>query len=125
MLTGPQGDHFPANEDLEGAPDPAFDAKLERIEYAVNERPDRTFAFDEFGPLGIRPTGGSCWAEQSRPDRRPAAYRRAHGITYFHGCYSVGDDKLWGVNRRRKGIDHTWAALRSIRAARPDGARST
>ncbi|GGW55981.1 hypothetical protein FHS32_002417 [Streptomyces albaduncus] len=24
--------------------------------------------------------------------------------------------------RRRKGIDHTWAALRSIRAARPDGA---
>lgn len=38
------------------------------------------------------------------------------------GCYSVGDDKLWGVNRRRKGIDHTWAALRSVRDARPDGA---
>jgi hypothetical protein len=29
---------------------------------------------------------------------------------------------MWGINRRRKGIDHTWAALRSIRAARPDGA---
>ncbi|GII59704.1 hypothetical protein Pth03_80930 [Planotetraspora thailandica] len=37
----------------------------------------------------------------------------------IHGCYSVGDDLLWGVNRRRKGIDHTWAAMRSIRAARP------
>lgn len=35
---------------------------------------------------------------------------------------SVGDDLLGGVNRSRKGIDHTWAALRSIRAARPDGA---
>ncbi len=102
--------------------DPAFDAKLERVEYAVNERPGRSFAFDEFGPLGIRPTAGSCWAEQSRPDRLPATYGRTHGISYFHGCYSVGDDKLWGVNRRRKGMDHTWAALRSIRAARPDGA---
>lgn len=40
----------------------------------------------------------------------------------FHGCYSVGDDQMWGVNRRRKGIDHTWAAMRAIRAARPDGA---
>ncbi|ALM43534.1 hypothetical protein SFR_6919 (plasmid) [Streptomyces sp. FR-008] len=26
------------------------------------------------------------------------------------------------MNRRRKGIDHIWAALRTIRAARPDGA---
>lgn len=52
----------------------------------------------------------------------PTTYRRPHGITYFHGCYSVGDDQLWGVVRRRKGTDHTWAALRSIRAARPDGA---
>lgn len=34
----------------------------------------------------------------------------------------MGDDTLWGVNRRRKGIVPTWAALRSIRAARPDGA---
>ncbi len=38
------------------------------------------------------------------------------------GCYSVGDDRLWGVNRRRKGAANTLAALKSIRAARPDGA---
>lgn len=43
-------------------------------------------------------------------------------MTYFHGCYSVGDDGLWGVNRRRKGTANTLAALKSIRAARPDGA---
>jgi hypothetical protein len=38
------------------------------------------------------------------------------------GCYSIGDDTLWGVNRRRKGTTNSLAALRSIRAARPDGA---
>lgn len=43
-------------------------------------------------------------------------------IRYFHGCYSLGDDQLWGINRRRKGGSNTLAALQSIRAARPDGA---
>ncbi|MFH9299487.1 IS630 family transposase [Streptomyces sp. NPDC017520] len=120
-LLARRGITFQRTKTWKESPDPAFNAKLERIEYAVNERPDRTFAFEEFGPLGIRPTAGSCWAEQNRPDRLPGTYRRTQGITYFHGCYSVGDDKLWGVNRRRKGIAPTWAALRSIRAARPDG----
>ncbi|WP_309053686.1 transposase, partial [Streptomyces sp.] len=76
----------------------------------------------EFGPLGIRPTAGAGWAEQRRPDRLPATYHRTHGVRYFHGCYSVGDDRLWGVNRRQKGAVNTLAALKSIRAARPDGA---
>ncbi|MFB8115470.1 IS630 family transposase [Streptomyces sp. NPDC055962] len=102
--------------------DPDFDAKLDRFEYAINERPDLTFAFDEFGPLGIRPTAGSCWARKGRPDRLPATFHRPHGTTYFHGCYSVVDDTLWGVNRRRKGTANTLAALKSIRATRPDGA---
>ncbi|TMR10305.1 IS630 family transposase [Nonomuraea turkmeniaca] len=104
------------------SPDPDFDAKLDQIEYALTQRPERTFAFDEFGPLGIRPTAGTGWAPQGEPDRLPATYHRTHGVTYFHGCYSVGDDLLWGVNHRRKGSNHTWAALKSIRAARPDGA---
>jgi transposase InsO family protein len=43
-------------------------------------------------------------------------------VRYFHGCYSIGDDRLWGVNRRKKGAANTLAALKSIRAARPDGA---
>lgn len=49
--------------------------------------------------------------------------RRTHGIRYFHGCYSLGDDQLWGVIRARKGGSHSLAALKSIRAARPDGAK--
>ena len=43
-------------------------------------------------------------------------------MRYFHGCYSIGDDSLWGVNHRKKGAANTLAALRSIRAARPDRA---
>lgn len=117
-----RGISFQRTKTWKESPDPDFDTKLDRIEFALTERPDRTFALDEFGPLGIRPTAGSCWAPKVRPERLPATYRRTHGITYFHGCYSVGDDQLWGVVRRRKGIDHTWAALRSIRATRPDGA---
>ena len=90
--------------------DPDKDAKLDRIEYVTAHFPDRCFAFDQFGPLSIRPAHGSSWAERKRPARLPATYHRPHGIRYFHGCYSLGDDQLWGVIRARKGGDHTLAA---------------
>jgi transposase len=102
--------------------DPDKETKLDRIEYVSSHFPMRCFAFDQFGPLSIRPCHGSTWARESRPARLPATYHRTHGVRYFHGCYSLGDDQLWGVNRRRKGGDHTLAAIKSIRAARPDGA---
>lgn len=35
---------------------------------------------------------------------------------------SVGDDTLWGVKRHRKSTANSLAALKSIRAVRPDGA---
>lgn len=102
--------------------DPDKDTKLDRIEEVLGRFPDRCFGFDQFGPLSIRPCHGACWAPVTRPARLRATYRRTHGIRYFHGCYSVTDDQLWGVTRLRKGADHTLAALTSIRAARPDGA---
>jgi transposase len=102
--------------------DPDKEAKLDRIEEVTTRFPHRCFAFDQFGPLSIRPHHGSSWSPRTRPDRLPATYRRTHGIRYFHGCYSLGDDQLWGVMRRRKGGDHSLAAFQSIRAARPDRA---
>jgi hypothetical protein len=45
--------------------DPDFDAKLDRIEHVLDRFPDRVFAFDEFGPLGIRPTAGSGWVPRA------------------------------------------------------------
>jgi transposase len=103
--------------------DPGRDAKLDRIEHVTSRYPDRCFAFDQFGPLSIRPCHGTCWAPRKRPARLRATYHRAHGIRYYHGCYCLGDDQLWGVVRQRKGADHTLAALKSIRAARPGGYR--
>jgi hypothetical protein len=69
--------------------DPNKEAKLDRIEYVTSHFPGRCFAFDQFGPLSIRPCHGSVWAPRSRPDRLPATYRRTHGIRYFHGCSEV------------------------------------
>jgi transposase len=102
--------------------DPDRDAKLARIEHVTSNFPDRVFAFDEFGPLTIRPHGGATWAPVGRPDRLPANYHKLHGVRQFHGCYSIGDDTMWGVVRHRKGSANTLAALKSIRAARPDRA---
>jgi len=103
--------------------DPDRDAKLDRIEYVTSHYPDRCFAFDQFGPLSIRPCHGACWARRKKPARLRATYHRTHGIRYFHGCYGIGDDQLWGVVREHKGAGHTLAALKSIRAARPGGYR--
>ncbi len=98
--------------------DPDFDAKLDRIEEVTTRFPQRCFAFDQFGPLSIRPHHGGSWAPRSDPDRLPATYKRTCGIRYFHGCYRFADDQLWGVNRRREGADHTLSALKSVRARR-------
>jgi transposase len=102
--------------------DPDRDAKLARIEHVTNAFPDRVFAFDEFGPLTIRPHLGAGWTRKGHPDRLPANYHKLHGVRQFHGCYSIGDDTLWGVVRQQKSAANTLAALKSIRAARPDGA---
>jgi transposase len=121
-LLARRGITFQRTKTWKESTDPERDAKLDRIEHVLANFPDRTFAFDEFGPLGIRPTGGACWAERGRPDRVAATYHRTHGVTYFHGCYSIGDDTLWGINHRNKGTTNSLTALKSIRAARPDRA---
>ncbi len=121
-LLARRGVTFQRTKTWKESPDPDREAKLDRIEEVLDRFPDRVFAFDEFGPLGIRPTAGSGWAARKHPERVPATYHRTHGVRYFPGCYSVGDDRLWGVNHRRKGAVNTLAALKSIRAARPDGA---
>ena len=83
--------------------DPDRDAKLDRIEHVTSAYPDRCFAFDQFGPLSVRPCHGACWARRKHPVRFRATYHRTHGIRYFHGCYCVGDDQLRGVTREHKG----------------------
>jgi hypothetical protein len=76
--------------------DPDRDVKLDRIEQVTNTSPDRCFAFDEFGPLTIRPTGGRSWSPASHPQRVPASYHKLHGVRQFHDCDSIGDDHVGG-----------------------------
>lgn len=105
--------------------DPDRDAKLDRIEKVLDQHPDRCFAFDEFGPLAIRPVAGVAWAPVGSPQRQPANYNKHHGVRQFHGCYSIGDDLLWGVVHRQKSAANVLAALKTIRAAAPTAKRST
>jgi len=121
QLVAAHGVTFQRTKTWKESNDPDRDAKLDRIDQVIGEYPDRTFAFDEFGPLNIRPIQGSGWAPAGRPQRHPANYHKLHGVHQFHGCYSVGDDTMWGVVRQRKSAQNTLAALRTIRAARPDG----
>lgn len=101
--------------------DPDYDKKCARIEEVINNHPSRTFAFDEFGPLAIRPYAGSAWSQKGRPQRLPANYSKKDGTSQLHACYSVGDDTLWGVLHRRKSQRAVLRALKSIRDQRPDG----
>ena len=100
--------------------DPERDAKLDRIEEVLGAFPRRCFAFDEFGPLTIRPVAGAGWALAGRPPLIAANYHKVHGVRQFHGCYSIGEDVLWGVVRQRKSAANTLAALKSIRARHSD-----
>jgi transposase len=68
-LLGRRGITFQRTKTWKESTGPERDTKLDRIEHVLEHFPDRTLAFDEFGPLGIRPTGGACWAEQGRPDQ--------------------------------------------------------
>ncbi|WP_433304717.1 IS630 family transposase [Actinoplanes sp. CA-030573] len=122
LLLIKQGISFQRTKTWKESNDPQRDAKLARIDYVTTYFPQRVLAFDEFGPLAIRPQAGSGWAPKGHPRRLPANYHKLHGVRQFHGCYSVGDDHLWGVVRRRKSAANTLAALISIRRARPDGA---
>lgn len=84
---------------MEGAPDPERDAKLDRTEEVQEGFPDRVFAFDELGPLGIRPTAGPCWPKQGNERAR---IRSEKG-------------NRWEADRFQQQLDHTGTSNMSSR----------
>lgn len=74
-----------------------------------------TVAFDEFGPLEIRPQAGQSWRVSGRPQRHRATYHRLHGIRHWLAFYDVHDDKLWGYVRPRKRRQEVLEALKRMR----------
>jgi transposase len=111
---------FQATKTWKESPDPAREEKLARIEHVLSHERDRTFSFDEFGPLAIKPEGGQTWAPKRKPVRLRANYHKPHGTRQLFSWYSVGDDRLYGRIEVRKGAAPTLRALKAIRRLRPD-----
>ena len=118
-----EGITFQRTKTWKESPDPLKEQKLARIEWCLEHARDRTFAFDEFGPLTIRPVGGSMWAAQGKPVRLRANYNKPHGSRQLFACYSIGEDHLWGRIEPAKGGAPTLRALQEIRAHLDDGQR--
>jgi transposase len=115
-----EGITFQRTKTWKESPDPLKEPKLARIEWALEHVRDRTFAFDEFGPLTIKPVGGASWAPRSKPVRLRANYHKPHGSRQLFACYSIGADELWGTIEPVKGWQPTLRALQSIRARLDD-----
>lgn len=114
--------HFQRTKTWKESPDPERDTVLDRVEEVLERFPDRVSPSTSSG-LGDPVDRGLLLGEAGQTQCLLATHHRTHGVTYFHGCYSVGDDRLWGVNRRRKGTVNTLAALKSIRAPDPTAPR--
>ncbi|MFF9396765.1 transposase [Streptomyces griseoluteus] len=70
----------------------------------------------------MRPTTASCWARQGKPDSLPATYRRNARRDLLPRLLLRRRRPAVGRQPPPKGTANTLAALKSIRAARPDGA---
>ena len=69
QILAAEGLTFQRTKTWKESPDPLKEAKLSRIEWCLTHARDRTFAFDEFGPLTIKPVAGSTWSPKTRPER--------------------------------------------------------
>ena len=116
-----EGITFQRTKTWKESPDPLKEPKLARIEHLLEHERDRTFAFDEFGPLTIKPVGGAAWSPKGRPERLRANYHKPHGSRQFYAWYAIGADRLDGNLEPVKGAVPTLRALQAIRASVDDG----
>lgn len=79
--------------------------------------------FDEWGPLELRPIGGTGWARTRQPLRMRATYTRRKGTEQFLGFLDVHDDVLGGLFRKKKGLRELGEAFRRLRACYPADVR--
>jgi transposase len=113
---------FQRTRTWKASPDPDYQAKTARILALTRERPTDggvVIAFDQMGPVSLRPTPGGGWAPKGRPERQRADYNRRHGTRYIFGAYDVHADRLRvRLRPRRRGLDNL-AILAQIRACYP------
>jgi hypothetical protein len=79
QILAEEGITFQRTKTWKESPEALKEQKLARIEEVLEHHRDRVFAFDEFGPLAIKPEGGNCWSAKGKPQRLPANYHKTHG----------------------------------------------
>jgi transposase len=113
---------FQRTRTWKASPDPDYELKAARIlELKAGPPPDgaHVIAFDQMGPISLRPTSGAGWAPRQRPERQRATYHKRHGTRYVFGAYDLHDDRLRvRLRPRRRGSDNL-AFMAQIRAAIP------
>src|SRR4051812_47218724 len=121
-VLGEAGLSFQRTRTWKASPDPDYQAKAARVlELTAAPPPDgaHVIAFDQMGPLSLRPMAGAGWARAGRPERQRATYPRRHGTRYIFGAYDVHHDRLRvRLRPRRRGRDNL-AFMTQIRAAIP------
>src|SRR3954463_5392479 len=117
---------FQRTRTWKASPDPDYEAKAARVlELTAAPPPDgaHVIAFDQMGPLSLRPMAGAGWAPRGRPERQRATYHRRHGTRYIFGAYDVHHDRLRvRLRPRRRGSDHLAFMARSGTRPPPAGA---
>ncbi len=112
---------FQRTRTWKASPDPDYEAKAARV-LALCESPPpgaAVIAFDQMGPVSLRPTAGAGWAPKGRPERQRADYNRRAGTRYVFGAFDVHADRLRvRLRPRRRGSDNR-AFMRQIRGSYP------
>jgi len=121
-LLADAGLSFQRTRTWKASPDPDYQTKAARV-LELRARPPadggHVIAFDQMGPLSLRPMAGAGWAPRRRPERQRATYHRRHGTRYVFGAYDVHNDRLRvRLRPRRRGSDNL-AFMAQIRGAIP------
>jgi transposase len=113
---------FQRTRTWKASPDPDYEPKAARIlELRAAPPADggHVVAFDQMGPISLRPSAGAGWAPRGRPERQRATYHRTLGTRYVFGAYDIHEDRLRvRLRPRRRGRDNL-AFMAQIRAAIP------
>jgi transposase len=73
---------FQRTRTWKASPDPDYEAKAARVlELRAAPPADggHVIAFDQMGPISLRPMAGAGWAPSGRPERQRATFHRRHG----------------------------------------------
>jgi transposase len=113
---------FQRTRTWKASPDPDYESKTARILELKAVPPvdgGHVVAFDQMGPISLRPTTGAGWAPRKRPERQRATYHKRHGTRYVFGAYDLHNDRLRvRLRQRRRGRDNL-AFMAQVRGAIP------